>query len=104
MGDAHDRREVYLVFEASGCSAMTVWLNGLQVGYSEDSKAPAEFKVSAFLRKGTNVLAVEVRDSAPHTECTAALLPRGVSAVALSSSPSAASGTLPSGMLLRSPL
>lgn len=60
LGGVADRREVYLVFEASGCSAMTVWLNGKEVGYSEDSKAPAEFKVSAYLRRGTNVLAVEV--------------------------------------------
>lgn len=32
----------------------------LQVGYSEDSKSPAEFRVTSHLQKGTNVLAVEV--------------------------------------------
>jgi beta-galactosidase len=52
--------ETYLFFEASGCSAMTVWLNGVEVGYSEDSKSPAEFQVTRHLRQGTNLLAVEV--------------------------------------------
>ena len=30
-GPGVDRREVYLTFEASGCSAMTVWVNGEEV-------------------------------------------------------------------------
>ena len=55
-----DRREVYLHFEASGSSAMTLWLNGQEVGYSEDSKSVAEFRVTPFLRRGRNVLAIEV--------------------------------------------
>ncbi len=41
-------------------SAFWVWLNGRKVGYSEDSKGPAEFDITDYLVKGTNVLAVQV--------------------------------------------
>ena len=41
-------------------SAMYVWLNGLQVGYSQNSMSPAEYDVTQFLREGQNRLAVEV--------------------------------------------
>lgn len=38
-----------------------VWVNGRKVGYSEDSKDPAEFDVTPFLKAGgDNLLAVEV--------------------------------------------
>jgi beta-galactosidase len=51
--------EIFLHF-GSVRSAMYVWLNGRQVGYSEGSKTPAEFRVTDFLRRGENTLAVEV--------------------------------------------
>ena len=41
-------------------SAMYVWVNGHKVGYSVDSRAPAEFDITDFLRPGRNLLAVEV--------------------------------------------
>jgi len=41
-------------------SAFFVWVNGEPVGYSEDSRLPAEFDVSGVVRPGPNVLAVEV--------------------------------------------
>jgi beta-galactosidase len=41
-------------------SAMYVWVNGSRVGYSQGSKLPAEFDVTAFVREGENLLAVEV--------------------------------------------
>ena len=41
-------------------SAMYVWVNGVKVGYSQNSMAPAEFDISRFVRKGGNRLAVEV--------------------------------------------
>ena len=41
-------------------SAMYVWVNGQQVGYSVDSRAPAEFDITSCLKSGRNVLAVEV--------------------------------------------
>ncbi|MBR4170663.1 MAG: DUF4981 domain-containing protein [Kiritimatiellae bacterium] len=41
-------------------SAFYLWVNGKFVGYSEDSKLPAEFNLSKYLQKGENLMAVEV--------------------------------------------
>ncbi len=41
-------------------SAMFVRLNGKDVGYSEDSRLPAEFDLTPYLREGSNLLEVEV--------------------------------------------
>lgn len=41
-------------------SAFYCWLNGHFVGYSEDSRLPAEFLVDKYLKPGENKLAVEV--------------------------------------------
>jgi beta-galactosidase len=41
-------------------SAFYVWVNGRRVGYSEDSRTPAEFDVTEHLGPGRNLLAVEV--------------------------------------------
>ena len=41
-------------------SAMYVWINGLKVGYSQNSMSPAEFDVTKYVREGRNKLAVEV--------------------------------------------
>jgi beta-galactosidase len=41
-------------------SAFFAWVNGVRVGYSEGSRLPAEFDITAAARPGTNVLAVEV--------------------------------------------
>lgn len=41
-------------------SAMYVRLNGRRVGYSEDSRLPAEFDLTPYLVKGENTLEVEV--------------------------------------------
>jgi beta-galactosidase len=54
-----ENRRVYLQFGGVD-SAFYVWLNGRKVGYSEDSRLPAEFEVTSFLKSGANVLAVEV--------------------------------------------
>jgi beta-galactosidase len=52
-------RQVFLLFEGVD-SAFYVWLNGELVGYSQDSRLPAEFNVTRFLRPGENTLAVQV--------------------------------------------
>jgi len=52
-------RRVLLHFEGVD-SAFYVWVNGRKVGYSEDSRTPAEFDITRFLRPGANLLAVEV--------------------------------------------
>ncbi|MGN0887162.1 MAG: glycoside hydrolase family 2 TIM barrel-domain containing protein [Candidatus Spyradenecus sp.] len=55
----HGRRTV-IHFDGVA-SAMKVWVNGTYVGYSEDSRLPAEFDLTALLRPGEeNILAVEV--------------------------------------------
>ncbi len=54
-----DGKRVRLRFDGV-YSAFWVWVNGHRVGYSEDSKGPAEFDVTEHLVKGTNVLAVQV--------------------------------------------
>src|SRR5260370_15258313 len=41
-------------------SAMYVWVNGHKIGYSVDSRAPAEFDITEYLHPGSNHLAVEV--------------------------------------------
>ena len=52
-------REVFLRFDGVG-SAASVWLNGKEVGYTEDMFLPAEFRITPFLRKGANLLCVRV--------------------------------------------
>ena len=52
-------RNVYINFGAVK-SAFYLWINGQFVGYSEDSKTPAEFDITPYLNKnGRNTLAVE---------------------------------------------
>lgn len=52
-------RPVFIRFDGV-YSAFYLWLNGRQVGYSEDSKLPAEFNLTPYLQSGKNLLAVEV--------------------------------------------
>lgn len=53
-------RQVVLHF-GSVASAFYVWVNGKQVGYSQDSKTPAEFDISEYLNWGKeNEIAVQV--------------------------------------------
>lgn len=52
-------QDVLLHIGAAG-SAYYVWVNGQQVGYSEDSKLPSEFNVSRFLRPGRNSIAIRI--------------------------------------------
>ena len=54
-----DGREVFIHFDGVS-SAFYIWVNGEKVGYSEDSRTPAEFDISKYLKPGENVLAVEV--------------------------------------------
>lgn len=52
-------RETFLVLRGVN-SACYVWVNGQKVGYSEDSRLPAEFNLTRYVRPGENTLAVEV--------------------------------------------
>lgn len=52
-------RKILLLFEGvdSNC---TVWVNGQEVGYSQDSRLPAEFDITTCVQPGQNTLAVQV--------------------------------------------
>src|SRR5688572_3147496 len=52
-------RSIYLLFESVD-SAFYVWVNGQEVGYSQDSRLPAEFDVTPYVRAGENTVAVQV--------------------------------------------
>ncbi|MFV0469798.1 MAG: glycoside hydrolase family 2 TIM barrel-domain containing protein [Dysgonomonas sp.] len=54
-----DGRRTFIHFEG-GTNAMYVWVNGQKVGYTENSKSPAEFDITKYVRKGKNTLACEV--------------------------------------------
>jgi beta-galactosidase/beta-glucuronidase len=52
-------RRIYLRFDGVG-SAFHLWVNGSRVGYSQDSRLPAEFDITDHLHEGTNTLAARV--------------------------------------------
>ncbi|MEI6667635.1 MAG: glycoside hydrolase family 2 TIM barrel-domain containing protein [Acidobacteriota bacterium] len=52
-------RRVLVTFEGVA-SAFYLWVNGRQVGYSTDSRTPAEFDLTPYVVPGDNVIAVEV--------------------------------------------
>ncbi len=52
-------REVYIQL-GSVKSGYYLWVNGKKVGYNQDSKLPAEFNITPYLKQGTNKLAVKV--------------------------------------------
>ena len=52
-------KQIFLVFDGVD-SAFYVWVNGHLVGYSQDSRLPAEFNVTRYVKSGENLLAVEV--------------------------------------------
>jgi beta-galactosidase len=52
-------RSIRLVFDGVE-SAFYVWVNGQEVGYSQDSRLPAEFDITPYVHAGENMLAVRV--------------------------------------------
>ncbi len=52
-------RRIFIHFGAVK-SAFYIWVNGHQVGYSQDSKTPAEWEITGFVRPGENRLALQV--------------------------------------------
>ncbi|WP_435138744.1 glycoside hydrolase family 2 TIM barrel-domain containing protein [Formosa sp. A9] len=57
--DSWQDREVYIQLGAVK-SGFYIWVNGKEVGYSQDSKLPAEFNISPYIKAGKNTLAVQV--------------------------------------------
>jgi beta-galactosidase len=59
LPETWDDKKIILHFGAVS-SALNVWVNEQKVGYSEDSKTPAEFDITKYLKEGENSLAVEI--------------------------------------------
>ena len=54
-----DGREVFIHLGAVK-SAMYLWINGEEVGYSQGSKLPAEFNITPYIKTGENDIALQV--------------------------------------------
>ncbi|MEH7179343.1 beta-galactosidase subunit alpha [Neobacillus vireti] len=52
-------QKIILRFEGVD-SAFHLWINGVEVGYSQGSRIPSEFDISAYIHEGENTLAVRV--------------------------------------------
>ncbi|MCL2664789.1 MAG: DUF4981 domain-containing protein [Defluviitaleaceae bacterium] len=52
-------RDIFLRFDGVE-SSYYLWINGEPVGYSEDSKLPSEFDVTAYIKPGENSMALKV--------------------------------------------
>ena len=59
INPAWNGRSVFLLFEGVD-SNLTLWINGQEVGYSQDSRLPAEFDITPYLHPGQNRLAAQV--------------------------------------------
>ena len=57
--DEWQNHRVFIHFGAVK-SAFYLWINGKMVGYSQESKTPAEFDITKYLKKGENLLAAKV--------------------------------------------
>jgi beta-galactosidase len=57
--ESWEGRELFLTFDGVD-SAFYLWVNGQKVGYSQGSRLPAEFDLTAYLQPGENTLAVQV--------------------------------------------
>lgn len=54
-----DGRDIYLHLSGAK-SGVYVYINGKEVGYSEDSKNPAEFLINQYVKPGKNVLTLKI--------------------------------------------
>lgn len=54
-----ENRDIYLTL-AGAKSGVYIYINGKEVGYSEDSKNPAEFHINDYLQPGKNVLTLKI--------------------------------------------
>jgi len=52
-------RRVFIHFDGVD-SAFYIWVNGQKIGFSKDSRTPAEFDLTDFVKPGANQIAVEV--------------------------------------------
>ncbi|MFA6733235.1 MAG: glycoside hydrolase family 2 TIM barrel-domain containing protein, partial [Sphaerochaeta sp.] len=54
-----DQREIFLSIDGAK-SGVYLYINGREVGYSEDSKTTAEFRITSYVKPGKNSVAIKV--------------------------------------------
>ena len=59
LDEEWDGKDVFLHIGAAS-SNVRVWVNGKEVGYSEDSKLEARFNITKYVRTGENLIALEI--------------------------------------------
>ncbi len=59
LGDEWKGKDVFL-HVGSATSNIRVWINGKEVGYSEDSKLEARFNITKYVKTGENLIAFEI--------------------------------------------
>ncbi len=59
LGDEWKGKDIYLHVGAAS-SNLRVWINGKEVGYSEDSKLEARFDITKYVKTGENLVAFEI--------------------------------------------
>ncbi|GIU23659.1 glycoside hydrolase family 2 TIM barrel-domain containing protein [Shewanella sp. MBTL60-007] len=59
LPEAWQDKQVFLHIGAAR-SALTAFVNGTEVGYSQGAKTPAEFDITSYLNKGENLLALKI--------------------------------------------
>ncbi len=59
LGDEWKGKDIFL-HVGSATSNLRVWINGKEVGYSEDSKLEARFDITRFVKTGENLIAFEI--------------------------------------------
>ncbi len=59
LPESWDDHQIFIHFGAVN-SAFYLWVNGKKVGYSQDTKTPAEFDITDYLQAGKNSIAAKV--------------------------------------------
>jgi len=59
LDDSWNGKDIFLHI-GSATSNVRVWVNGKHVGYSEDSKLEARFDITKYVKKGENLIALEI--------------------------------------------
>ena len=59
LGEDWDGKDIFLHI-GSATSNVHVWVNGVEVGYSEDSKLEARFNITKYVKQGENLIALEI--------------------------------------------
>lgn len=54
------QKKMILLHVGAAKSNLSVWVNGVYVGYGEDGKLPQEFQLNAFLKEGENSIVLKV--------------------------------------------